>query len=67
MEKEGPQNLRDCKNMNVPFYYLDETKEVYFIAKLYDVFLQERLIFKDQGSEPISSCIEQQGQETVNR
>lgn len=53
--------------MNVPFYYLDETKEVYFIAKLYDVFLQERLIFKDQGSEPISSCIEQQGQETVNR
>lgn len=33
----------------IPFYYLDETKDTYFTAKLYYVFLQERIIFRDQA------------------
>lgn len=39
-----------CKNMNVPFYYLDLTKDVYIIAKLYSVFFAETIIFMDQVS-----------------
>lgn len=32
--------------MNVPFYYLDETKDVYVIAQFYEFLFAE----KDQGS-----------------
>lgn len=35
--------------MNVPFYYLDE-KKMFILQPNFMTFLQERLIFKDQGS-----------------
>lgn len=44
--------------MSVPFYYLDETKNVFFpIVILYDAFLQEGIIFKDQALNKTSTVV----------
>lgn len=47
-----------CRNMSVPFYYLDKTKNVFFlIAILHDAFLQEGIIFKDEALNQIATVV----------
>lgn len=48
---------RSVKNVNVPFYYLNETKDVYFVDKLYGVFFAGKDYFHGSRLNQISVVV----------